>query len=151
MPTPSMPPGWWRWKSSAAKFRRAARASAKASPIAIITVVEVVGARLWGQASATSPIDRWTSQRVARRDPGRMETPMRGRPSAFRMPASTTTSSVSPLAERRSATSPLRMRPRSPCTASAGCTTLDGWPRLERVAEIFPPTRPDLPMPETTT
>ena len=58
---PSRPPGWnWR-KSAAVKPRRVSSATASASPSAICMVVEVVGARPIGQASARGRQQQRTS------------------------------------------------------------------------------------------
>ena len=56
-------------------------------------------------------------------------------------------SSVSPLLERAINISSWPTIPRSPCMASAGCKNRDLVPVLLRVATIFRPTIPDLPMP----
>jgi hypothetical protein len=61
------------------------------------------------------------------------------------------TSSVSPLWERISITSSRCTRPRSPWTASAGCRQWLRVPVDARVAMIFCPTRPALPIPDTIT
>lgn len=47
-------------------------------------------------------------------------------------------------------TSSAPIMPRSPCSASAGCTKNDGVPVLASDAAIFLPIWPDLPMPEIT-
>src|SRR5947207_12809692 len=60
-------------------------------------------------------------------------------------------SSLSPLAEKISTTSPWRIEPRSPCTASAGERKWLGVPVLESVAEIFHATCPALPTPQVNT
>src|SRR5260370_11178113 len=60
-------------------------------------------------------------------------------------------SSVSPLEERASTTSPRTSTPRSPCMASAGCRKSAGVPVELRVAAILRPMMPLLPMPVTTT
>ena len=72
-------------------------------------------------------------------------------PGACKVGSSATISSVSPLLEMAITTSPLTIRPRSPWMASAGCRKRDGVPVEAKVAEIFWPIRPLLPMPVTTT
>ncbi len=64
---------------------------------------------------------------------------------------SRTTSSVSPLCERARTTSPRRIRPRSPWTASAGWSGEAEVPVEENVAASFWPTSPALPIPVTIT
>ena len=44
-----------------------------------------------------------------------------------------------------------RIRPRSPCPASAGWRKIEGVPVLAKVAEIFCPMMPALPIPASTT
>ncbi len=60
-------------------------------------------------------------------------------------------SSVSPLFEMAITTSPVIIIPRSPWIPSAGCRKKAGVPVEAMVEAIFCPTRPDLPMPVTTT
>ena len=76
---------------------------------------------------------------------------MIGTPNSASGGNSRTTSSVSPLCERTSTTSSAWMRPRSPCTASAGCRQWLGVPVEASVAMIFWPISPALPMPVTIT
>ncbi len=67
---PSRPPGWIWWKSAAVKPRRVSSATASASPSAICMVVEVVGARPIGQASAAAGRVRATSAARGQRRAG---------------------------------------------------------------------------------
>ena len=60
-------------------------------------------------------------------------------------------SSVSPLADSASTTSPRTTIPRSPCTASTGCINNAGVPIELRVAATLRAIIPLLPMPVTTT
>src|SRR5262249_53777337 len=60
-------------------------------------------------------------------------------------------SSVSPLAERASTTSPRTTIPRSPCKASTGCKYSDGVPVELKVAAILRAIKPLFPIPVTTT
>jgi len=60
-------------------------------------------------------------------------------------------SSVSPLADKATTTSPGISTPRSPCTASAGCRNSAGLPVELSVAAIFCAIIPLLPIPVTTT
>ena len=63
---PSRPPGWNKRKSAVEKPRRSRSAIAKASPSAIIAVVEVVGASPIGQASGEGGNSRTASAAAAR-------------------------------------------------------------------------------------
>ena len=60
-------------------------------------------------------------------------------------------SSLSPLDENITTTSPWRIDPRSPWTASAGERKWLGVPVLANVAEIFRATCPALPIPLVST
>ena len=60
-----MPPGWNSWKSAGENPLRSNSAIASASPSAIIIVVEVVGARPIGQASAAPGSSSTTSAACA--------------------------------------------------------------------------------------
>ena len=60
-------------------------------------------------------------------------------------------SSLSPLAERITTTSPFRTAPRSPCTASAGFRKWLGVPVLLKLAESLRATCPALPTPVVQT
>ena len=62
---PSRPPGWNTRKSADEKSRRSSKAIASASPSAIMIVVEVVGARPIGQASAAGGISSTASAAAA--------------------------------------------------------------------------------------
>ena len=68
---PSRPPGWKPWKSASVKPRRFSIATASASPRAICMVVDVVGARPIGQASAAGGSSNVTSAARASADPAR--------------------------------------------------------------------------------
>ena len=60
-------------------------------------------------------------------------------------------SSVSPLADNATTTSPFTTMPRSPCTASTGCRYSAGVPIELNVAAILRAMMPLFPMPVTTT
>ena len=65
---PSLPPGWNFANSSAVKPRLSSSATASASPSAACISVEVVGARLCGQASSAFGSVSATSDALARVD-----------------------------------------------------------------------------------
>ncbi len=71
--------------------------------------------------------------------------------SLFKVGSILVISSVSPLFEITSTTSPFVTIPISPWLPSAGLRKKAGVPVEARVAAIFLPIRPDLPMPVTTT
>ena len=58
---PKLPPGWKRAKSSGLNSLASINAIANASPSAIVTKVEVVGAKLFGQASRSTSIFKMRS------------------------------------------------------------------------------------------
>ncbi len=122
-----------------------------ASPIASAAVVEAVGARPSGHASMRIDTSRWTSAACASGERGLPVIATIGTPSRFSHGRSARISSVSPLFERATTTSPFTIRPRSPWMASAGCRKNDDWPVEARVAEIFWAMIPLLPMPVATT
>ena len=63
---PNEPPGWKRAKSRALKSRISISTHAKASPIAIVAVVDDVGARLSGHASrSTLTLMLWVAWRAS--------------------------------------------------------------------------------------
>ena len=125
--------------------------SANASPTANMAVVLLLGARPKGQASSNGP-SRWPPW-----PPG---------PSVLSAAAGDGDDRHAQLGQRRQQAddffglAALRKhqhnvfpctRPRSPCTASAGCRKWLGVPVDASVAMIFWPTRPALPMPVTMT
>ena len=148
---PSRPPGWNWWKSAAVKPRRVSSATASASPSAICMVVEVVGARPIGQASAAAGSVSATSAASASVDPARAVIATSGRPKRRECATRSASSAVSPELDRASTASPGTIMPRSPCEASAGWTNRAGVPVEASVAAILRATWPDLPMPDTTT
>ncbi len=148
---PSAPPGCEKAKSSAVKPRASSRAIARASPRTRVTVVEEVGARFSGQASWPTLASRFTSAALARGDSGLPVMLIRVMPRRLIRGNRVTISAVEPELDRARTTSSLVIMPMSPWLASAGCTKKEGVPVLARVAAIFLPTWPDLPMPTTTT
>ena len=65
---PSDPAGWLFAKSSGEKFLASSRDIASASPTTRKDVVDVVGAKLWGQASSRIFISIWISDAFAMED-----------------------------------------------------------------------------------
>ena len=148
---PRLPPGCRAAKSSGVKSRRPLTTSARASPRASISEVLVLGASPRPQASRISPVATTTSAArpsVLSGRPVRATMPTRR---AARCGRRRVISSVSPDCESASTTSSLRIAPRSPCMASAGCRKWLGVPVEASVAEIFRATSPALPIPVTTT
>ncbi len=135
--SPRLPPGWLRRKSSARNFLRLSRTTARASPMASVAVVEVVGARPSGQASlgmATSSVTTACRDRVESATPHRA---MIDTPRSLRLPSRRFSSAVSPEYERARTTSVGATMPRSPCMASTGWRKKEGVPVELRVATIF--------------
>ncbi len=122
-----------------------------ASPMARAAVVEAVGARPRGQASARTSTSRCTSAAWARGERALPVSATTGEPSRFTHGTRARISSVSPLFETASSTSPFTIRPRSPWMASAGWRKSEGLPVEASVAEIFCAMIPLLPMPVATT
>ena len=125
--------------------------SASASPTAISTVVLADGARPSGHASSIGPSAMhrsaaWPSVLLARSVIATRHAPIRRSAGIKR-----STSSVSPLCDSAITTSSARMRPRSPCTASAGWSVKARVPVEASVAASFWPTSPALPIPVTIT
>jgi hypothetical protein len=114
-------------------------------------VVEAVGARPSGQASALTPTSRCTSAAWASGERGSPVSATTREPSRLTHGTRARISPVSPLFETARSTSPLTIRPRSPWVASAGCRKSEGQPVEARVAEIFCAMNPLLPMPVATT
>src|SRR5882762_336255 len=164
---PSLPPGCRLAKSSSWNPRFSERATANASPRASMVVVEAVGARPREQASLSTEQSRATFAASARVEslwdvaraplpdgPLEIKSPVkliRGTCRRLMVASSRRISSVSPLADRASTTSPRTTMPRSPCTASTGCMNRAGVPIELRVAAILRAMMPLLPMPVTTT
>ena len=148
---PSLPPGCSSAKSSARKPLRRLTAIANASPSASMTVVEAVGARFSPHASRSTPQSRATSLAAAKVDFRLQQKLISASPLRLRRVSRRRISSVSPLAESATTTSPGISTPRSPCTASAGCRNRAGEPVELSVAAIFCAMMPLLPMPVTTT
>ncbi len=111
----------------------------------------VVGARPSGHASGTGPISRTTSAAAASELFWPPVTAMIGAPIRLSAGSSRKISSVSPLFDSASTRSPGTSRPRSPCSASAGCRNSDGVPVDANVALIFCAMNPGFPIPVTTT
>ena len=148
---PREPAGWKRAKSSREKPRSAWITMAKASPRASMAEVLAVGARPRGQASFMAPMFSTQSACLARLELAPPVMAMIFAPMRRMGGIRERISAVSPELERARTMSSGRMRPRSPCTASAGCRVRLGVPVEARVAEILAPTSPALPMPVTTT
>ena len=118
---PSAPPGCSEANCSGENPRRCCTAIASASPMARSATVDAVGASPSGHASGTGPISSTTSAASASEFLGPPVMAMMGAPSRRSEGRSRMISSVSPLLESASTTSPGISRPRSPCSASAGC------------------------------
>ena len=115
------------------------------------TVVLAEGARPSGQASAIGPRAMHRSAAPPSELLDRSVIATRHAPSRRIAGIRRRTSSVSPLWESASTTSSVRMRPRSPWTASAGWSENARVPVEASVAASFWPTSPDLPIPVTMT
>ena len=148
---PKLPPGWNRAKSSALNSRFCSNATASASPSASVAVVLAVGANPIGQASSATDTSSATSEFFAKVEFIRPVMEMTGIPKRFTNGSNCNSSWVSPLLEIATKTSRRANMPRSPWTPSAGCTKNEDVPVLARVAAIFCPICPDLPIPDTTT
>ena len=85
-------------------------------------VVEVVGARPIGQASAAAGSVSATSAAAASVDPARAVIATSGRPKRRECATRSASSAVSPEFDSASTASPGTIMPRSPCEASAGWT-----------------------------
>jgi hypothetical protein len=138
-------------KCSSVKARRSISATASASPSAMVSVVEVVGATPTAQASRAAGRISPTSEASISAERGRLATPISGIANRRVWPMTSCNSCDSPEFEITSATSPCVIMPRSPWLASEGCTKKAGVPVEASVAAILRPTWPDLPMPLTTT
>src|SRR5690606_1975176 len=148
---PSAPPGWEKAKSSAVKPRASSSAMANASPSTRLAVVDDVGARLSGQASAATLASRLTAAALASTEAGLPVMLIRVMPRRLISGSNVTISLVVPELESASTTSSRVIMPMSPWLASAGCTKNAAVPVLASVAAILLPMWPDLPMPTTTT
>src|SRR5262245_33510437 len=147
---PSAPAGCRSAKSSAEKPRSSSSAIASASPSAIWTVVDAVGASPRGHASSGTLTSSTTSARRASVESGLPHMAMIGM-AKRRATGRRFTTSVSPLFETASSTSPRTSVPRSPWPPSTPCRKKAGVPVEEKVAAIFRHTIPDLPTPVTMT
>ncbi len=116
-----------------------------------MTVVLVVGASPKGPTSAMRPIASVTSEDRPKLLDDAAVIATTGSDMRFRIGSKRTSSSVSPLCERASTASSECNAPRSPCTASAGCSVRARTPSEASVAAIFCPMSPALPIPVTTT
>ena len=148
---PSAPAGCSSANCSGENPRRWSTVMASASPRASSAAVLAVGARPSGHASGTGPISRTTSAACASELRCPPVSAMIGVDRRLSAGNRRRISSVSPLFERASTRSPGTTRPRSPCSASAGCRKSDGVPVEAKVALIFWAMKPALPMPVTTT
>ena len=93
---PKAPPGWLRAKSSLVKPLACMQATARASPMASVAVVEDVGAKLRGQASAVTCTFKFTSAFLASELLGFPVIVMRAVPSRFNTGMTVKSSPVSP-------------------------------------------------------
>ena len=159
---PSLPPGCRFAKSSSLNPRFSESATASASPSASIVVVEAVGARPNEQASFATEQSSAISAASAKVESllllvlasAQIQSPVMlisGTCNRLMVASSRRISSVSPLADSASTTSPRTTIPRSPCTASTGCINNAGVPIELRVAATLRAIIPLLPMPVTTT
>ena len=123
-------------------------ALAMASPNAIVTVVEDVGAKLRGQASRAMGVTKLTSAAFASELSARPVMEMIRTPKALSAGRIVRSSSDSPEKEMATNTSALFTMPRSPWAASSACTKNAVVPVEEKVAASFLPTCPDFPTPE---
>ena len=114
-------------------------------------MVEAVGASPCGQASRGTPECSVTSARRPRVESSRPVMAIRLVPSDFSAGRMAFSSAVSPELEMAMMTSSLRRLPRSPWAPSTGWRKKAGVPVEEKVAASLRPTKPDLPMPVTTT
>ena len=141
------PPGCRSAKSSGLKPFSTSTVIARASPSASAAVVLAVGTRFIGQASSETEQSSTTVAARASVDDVLPVIAMSVAPRRFSVSSRRVSSSVSPLCDRAITTSSRWIMPRSPCTASAGCTKYAGEPVLDSVAAILRQTMPDLPMP----
>ena len=148
---PILPPGCERAKSSAEKSRKSSTHTASASPSASAAVVLAVGDKPNGQASCDTSALKCTSDSLANVEFFAPVMLIIFAPRRLMVGTIFSSSSLSPEFDSAITTSPAVIIPRSPWLASAGCIKKAGVPVLARVAAIFPPTCPDLPMPLTTT
>ena len=148
---PNSPPGWNCAKSRGWKFRFSISATARASPMAICAIVELVGARFSGQASFSTPTFRKQVEYLANSDSGLPLMPIIGICMCSTMGMNRSSSSVCPELEMASTTSSGVITPRSPWNTSRGLMKNEGVPVEESVAAIFAPMCPLLPTPVTMT
>ena len=119
---PSLPPGWNTWKSSEPKPRSSITATARASPSARVSVVEVVGARPIGQASGSFGRVSLKSAACISVLFGFDEIPIIGIENRRVCSRMSRSSAVSPELEISRQTSCRVIMPRSPWLASEACT-----------------------------
>ncbi len=148
---PSAPPGCDSAKSSCVKPRASSSATASASPITSVAVVLEVGASPSGQASCGTFTHKCTSAARPMALSGRLVRQISCTFCRLSTGISARISPDSPLFEMAITTSLVLTMPRSPWLASPGWTKNAGVPVLAKVAAIFLPIWPDLPMPITTT
>src|SRR5574344_1688450 len=148
---PIAPAGWFIAYSSSGNFCASIITIASASPIAIVAVVEFVGAIPNGHASLPQGIRTWTSLSEASVDFGSRVSEMTLSPCRRIAGMRRIASSDSP--EKLSA---IRMSfaetmPRSPCIACTGFSTIERVPVEAKMALIFSAICRFLPTPVTTT
>ena len=95
-------------------MRFSIRATARASPITSVAVVELVGARFSGHASLLTLMFRWYVEYLASSDCGFPLMPTMGICMCSTMGMKRSSSSVCPEFEMASTTSPFDITPRSP-------------------------------------
>ncbi len=111
---PSSPPGWNCAKSFGWKFLTCISATARASPMARVAVVLLVGARFSGQASFFTLTFRWQVEYFANSDFGFPLMPMMGTSMWSSIGMKRSNSSVCPELDMARQTSSLVITPRSP-------------------------------------
>ena len=94
---PKLPPGWNTAKSEGLKSLALIKATASASPMPMVAMVEVVGARLFGQTSRSTATFKITSEFFPSVEPGLPTKLMMLQPKCLSEGKSLVTSSVSPL------------------------------------------------------
>ena len=123
---------------------------ASASPIAIVAVVELVGAIPNGHASLPQGISTWTSLNVASVESGRPVIEITLSPWRRIAGMRLFTSADSPEKESARRMSFADTMPRSPCIACTGLRTIERVPVDEKMALIFSAMCRLLPTPVTT-
>ena len=146
---PSVPLGWNLAKSrSVSPFVCCARI-ASASQTAIVVAALVVGAKSNSSISGSAGISRAISAAWAKRESGSVTEITWPSATALNWRANSMVSALPPLFDSASIAEPWRTMPKSPCSASTGCTNAACVPVLESVAAAFCAIRPLLPKPVT--